>query len=78
MRETERQGYIQVHVLSSKHSYRPMRARIVAQLFYVGSFVSDFVPMQGNRAPVLLYFVELFPWLWPISAQKTISNDTKI
>ena len=28
-----------VYILSSKHTYRPMRAREVAQLFYKGKYL---------------------------------------
>ena len=39
-----------VYILSSKHTYRPMRARVVAQLFYKFEYICHVTCLDQSRA----------------------------
>ena len=65
---------ISVYILSSKHSYRPMRARVVAQLFYkIRLQNADFRKRSSNRGIWKRRFV--FAWTENILETELFKND---
>ena len=45
-----------VYILSSKHTYRPMRARVVAQLFYKVECKVSAQDEQNNNGTSVKYY----------------------
>ena len=55
--------YNRVYILSCKHSYRPMRARVVAQLCYKIGYCQEIaIALRAMQEILLLIFLFLLSW----------------